>query len=296
MRKYIATMSAALALCVGALPVIAENAAPVAENFEFETYREISFGAQLAAVDPEGDTVSFEITTPPKKGKLDLDEDGHFVYSPAEGKKGRDYFGYRAIDAEGNRSQEGTVVIKIAKKSPVCYVDMDGSASHCSAVKLAECGAFVGKRLGGDYYFEPESSLTRGEFLALCMSVTGADTLGGVVSTGFADDEQIPAWLKSCVASAVSDGVIKGRRGADGVYFDAGSTVTRAEAGVMLDRLLRLTDVGWLSAGEGVPAWAAQSAANLGACSIPSAMDGAPLTRAEAADMLAAAMSVIEKR
>ena len=173
---------------------------------------------------------------------------------------------------------------------------MDGSTSHCSAVKLAECGAFVGKRLGGDYYFEPESTLTRGEFLALCMSVTGADTLGGVVSTGFADDAQIPAWLKSCVASAVSDGVIKGRRGADGVYFDAGSTVTRAEAGVMLDRLLRLTDVGWLSAGEGVPAWAAQAAANLGACSIPSAMDGAPLTRAEAADMLAAAMSVIEKR
>lgn len=298
MRKYIAAAAAVLALCVGILPVIADGSAPVAENFEFETYREVSFGGKLAAVDPEGDPVSFEITTQPKKGTIELEEDGSFVYTPADGKKGKDYFGYKAIDSEGNRSQEATVIIRLLKNKSVSYVDMDGSASYCSAVKLAECGAFIGKQLGGEYYFEPERTLSRGEFLALCMSVTGTDTLGGVVSTGFTDDEQIPGWLKSCVASAVSNGIVKGRSAADGVYFDASSNITRAEAGVMLDRMLRLSDVSYLSVGDGVPTWAAQAAANLEACSIMSgsSADQTELTRAEAADMLSAAMAVMDKR
>lgn len=67
MRKYIAAFAVLWALCAGIMPAIADNSAPVAENFEFETYREVSFGGQLAAVDPDGDTVSFEITTQPKR-------------------------------------------------------------------------------------------------------------------------------------------------------------------------------------------------------------------------------------
>lgn len=293
MRKYIAAALCCLALCALVFPALADNSAPVAENFEFETYRGVSFGGKLCAVDPDGDAVSFEITTQPKKGTIELSDDGSFVYSPAVGKRGRDYFGYRAVDANGDRSQEATVIIKLKKNKSVSYVDMDGSASYCSAVRLAECGAFVGKQIGGEYYFEPQKTLSRGEFVAMCLCVTGTDVLRGVVSTGFADDGSIPDWQRAYVASAVRDGVVKGKSGAQGAVFDAEAEISRAEAGVMLDRLLSLTNVSCENSG-----WAAQSAANLDACGIMDSenVDSAALTHAEAADMLAAAMNVLENR
>ena len=247
MRKYIAAALCCLALCALVFPALADNSAPVAENFEFETYRGVSFGGKLCAVDPDGDAVSFEITTQPKKGTIELSDDGSFV-------------------------------------------DMDGSASYCSAVRLAECGAFVGKQIGGEYYFEPQKTLSRGEFVAMCLCVTGTDVLRGVVSTGFADDGSIPDWQRAYVASAGRDGVVKGKSGA---VFDAEAEISRAEAGVMLDRLLSLTNVSCENSG-----WAAQSAANLDACGIMDSenVDSAALTHAEAADMLAAAMNVLENR
>ncbi len=297
MRKYIAAVLCCLALCALVFPAMADNSAPVAENFEFETYRGVSFGGQLAAVDPDGDAVSFEITTQPKKGTIELNDDGSFVYSPAEGKRGRDYFGYKAVDANGDRSQEATVIIKLVKNKSVSYVDMDGNASYCSAVKLAECGAFIGKQIGGEYYFEPQKTLSRGEFVAMCLCVTGTDVLRGVVSTGFDDDGSIPDWQRAYVASAVRDGVVKGKNGASGAVFDADAEISRAEAGVMLDRLLSLTNVS-VEDGGAVPTWAAQSAANLDACGImnENCVDSAALTHAEAADMLAAAMNVLSRR
>lgn len=297
MRKHIAVSALALALlCSMLVPAAAANSAPIAENFEFETFREVSFGGQLAAVDPEGDTLSFEITTQPVKGTIELDEDGSFVYTPADGKKGKDYFGYKATDSEGNVSQEATVIIRLVKNKSVSYVDMDGNGSYYSAVKLAECGAFIGKQLGGEYYFEPEQTLTRGEFLSMCLEVTGADLLSGVISTGFTDDEDIPDWQKSYVSSAVKSGVVKGKYADGCAYFDANAQISRAEAMVMLNRSLKLSDVSYISAGDAVPSWAAQAAANLSACNVVGSFggEGSSLTRAEAADMLIAAKELVE--
>ncbi len=288
-----------LVLCFSLIPVHAENTAPVAENFEFQTYRGVSFGGQLAAIDPDGDTLRFEITTEPVKGTLELSSDGSFVYTPADGKKGKDYFGYKAVDAEGNLSQEATVIIKLIKqKSDVSYTDMEGSASYCSAVKLADRGAFIGKQLGGEYYFEPEHTVTRGEFLNMCLAATGADLLSGVVSTGFTDDSDIPDWQKASVSTAVKCGIVKGYSDGNGIYFNADSEISRAEAMVMLNRSLQLSDVSYYDVSSDVPDFAVQSAANLAACNVigSTAASTSPLTRAEAADMLANAMSLIESR
>ena len=143
MKKNILVSAVALALCsvlCGGLvaPVSAENTAPIAENFAFEPYRGVSFGGQLAAVDPAGATLRYEITAKPVKGSIELDDDGSFVYTPADGKRGKDYFGYKAIDAEGNRSQEATVIIKLVKcDSDVSYIDMVGSGRASRAMKLA---------------------------------------------------------------------------------------------------------------------------------------------------------------
>ena len=64
-------------LCL--LPAAAGDTAPVAENLELTTYRGVSVGGTLAATDPEGDPLTYRITTAPVKGTVDLQPEGSFV-------------------------------------------------------------------------------------------------------------------------------------------------------------------------------------------------------------------------
>ena len=104
-------MAMVLLMCSGLVyPALAAGSAPVAENLELRTFRNVSVSGQLSAFDPENDVVKFEISTQPVKGHIELATDGSFVYTPNQDKKGKDYFGYRATDSEGNVSQEATVI------------------------------------------------------------------------------------------------------------------------------------------------------------------------------------------
>ena len=159
MKKLFISILVLLMLCApvtALLPAEAAGSAPIAENLELSTYRGVSVGGRLSATDPDGDQLSFEITTEPVKGSIELSEDGRFVYTPESGKRGKDYFGYRATDSEGNRSQEATVIIRIEKqKSKVTYSDLSGAGCAYAAVRLAENGIFTGACLAGSYVFEP---------------------------------------------------------------------------------------------------------------------------------------------
>jgi hypothetical protein len=307
-RLFIAPCALALALVLLASALVpwgaaTGNTAPLAENLEFVTYRGVSVGGNLSAYDPEGDLLTFEITTPPTKGEIELEDNGRFVYTPADGKKGRDYFGYKAVDSEGNCSQEATVIVKIMKqKTKVTYSDMEGNGAHYAALRLAEDGVYVGECLGGNYVFDPTESVSRGDFLTMCMKIADMDVLSGVTSTGFADDDQIPAWVKPYVSTALMNGLVSGYASSGTAVFDAASPVSYSEAAVMLNNVLGITDVVSVWADideEAVPTWAYQATANLSSCDmmpagISSMADS--LTRAEAAQMLASAMAVIEDR
>lgn len=96
-------------------PAYAEGQPPVAESFELSTPMNTPYEGRLNASDGDSEELFYEITTQPVKGDIALNEDGSFVYTPRENKKGRDYFGYKAIDPEGNVSQEATVIIRIQK-------------------------------------------------------------------------------------------------------------------------------------------------------------------------------------
>ena len=123
MKQKLFAAVCAFALCAALGTAIhagqeAEAAAPVAENLELTTFRNTSVGGTLSASAPDGSPLTFRITTEPIKGTVTLTDDGTFVYTPADGKRGRDYFGFRAADSSGRESQEATVIIAIKKQKP----------------------------------------------------------------------------------------------------------------------------------------------------------------------------------
>ena len=280
-----------------------ENAAPIAENLTLNTYKGVAIFSRFAAVDPEGDLVTFQIVDSPARGEVALDEKdpAAFTYTPYEGKKGKDRFTYVAIDSNGNTSQPATVKIVIQKqKTTVSYSDMAGDPSHYAALRLAEAGVYTGRRVGELYCFDPEGTFTREEFLAMAMTAAGSAPLQDVSLTGFYDDGDISAWAKGYVSAALVQGAVCGSRNDEGqTVFSPDRPVTQAEAAVIIDRLLAPGDVSasTLSA-ESAPAWAYQSVVNMEAVSVLSSSTdlSKPLTRAESAQMLSAMLDVLEAR
>lgn len=310
MTKSKAVASLLLAFTLGLTPALAmddtsqeiQNTPPVAEHMELETYRGVSIGGKLAAYDAEGDPITFEIETEPMKGTVELSSDGYFIYTPDENRRGRDYFGFRAVDSQGNTSQEGTVIIKLVRqKSALTYSDMPGNGAEYAAIALTEAGVFTAEAVGSDHLFQPEKTVTRGEFLSMCMTAADCDLLKGVSSTGFQDDDVIATWLKPYVSTALLNGYVRGIATDTGAVFQPDDPICLKDACEILNSVLGVTDV--VSAANYVSAdsdssWV-QAAANLTACDImPDRWEDwdQHLTRAQAAEMLQGAMALLANR
>lgn len=200
-RKLILTIALCLITAMS-LGVIAYGAkqqvpAPVAENLEIETIRNTAVNGQLKAVSNTNKPLSFEITTEPNKGVIVLEDNGEFVYTPNQGKKGSDYFGYKAIDCEGNESAEATVIIRIRKpKTKVCYADMAGNGAEYAAIVMAERGVFTGECLGGEYVFSPEAAVMLDR--ALQLTDTAAQT-----------SDVAPEWAAQACANLDACNIVK---------------------------------------------------------------------------------------
>lgn len=282
-----------------------DNAAPVARNLEYTTYRGVSVTGTLQAIDPEGDMLEYKLITEPKKGSASVSEDGQFTYTPNEGKKGKDSFSYVAVDAMGNVSEEATVKINIEKQSTkVIYSDMEGNSAHYAALKLAEEGIFVGETIGDCCFFNPDMVVSRGEFLAMCINASGEEVLEDITRTGFADDQEISTWLKPYVTTALLNGTIKGLRSDDGgLIFAADKPITVAQATVILNNVLNISNItnseNAMEISLSVPIWAYQATVNLSAVDIidSGTMDAydSSMTRTEAAQMLCNALDTMEK-
>ena len=284
-----------------------ENQGPVARNMELTTYKNVPITGYFDAVDSDGDPLTFQLTSTPARGSVALAEDGssRFVYTPYENKTGSDSFTYVATDSAGNTSPEARVSLHIDKpNTKVTYSDLEGHEAQKVAIRLAEEGIYVGRCVDGRYFFDPDQTVSRAQFLTMAMAATGLEALEGVTLTGFSDDEAIPTWAKGSVSAALKAGAIQGSRDESGApVFGAGQTVTRAEATVMLNNLLNITDVPvevFSSGTEGH--WAAQAVANLTSSGVirgesaTGAQLSGQLTLAQAAQMLDGALDVMEAR
>lgn len=298
-KQLVTTAIALTLLSAPLLEAQAQDGAPIAENMELSTYRGIAVDGRLKATDPEGDSLTFQITTPPVKGEVTAADDGSFTYTPDEKRRGKDYFGYTATDSQGNVSQEATVIITLRKqKTTVTYADMTDSPLHHDAIRLAEEGIFTGQQLGGSYVFSPNTMISRGEFLTMCMTVSELPILSAVTGTGYSDDASIPDWQKPYIATALMHGSIGTVSETGSTDFDATAPITCAQAAVMIDGIFSLSKVSAANIGSDTPDWAVQSVANLMACDIlPANCDTAQyLNRGMTADILSALMDVLNNR
>ncbi len=290
---------------------LAEEAtgAPVAQDLSFSTYKNTAYTGRFSALDPEGELLTYQLVSKPARGAITMPEAGSdtFVYTPYENKTGKDSFTYVAIDASGNTSQSATVSLRIEKPdTKVTYADLDGHTAANAAIRLAEEGLFVGECLGGTYFFQPDAPMERSEFVALLAQATGLEALEDVTATGFADDDAIGDWARPYVASALKAGLVQGTLDETGqAVFLPDASITWAEASVLVDRALQITDVAQPTLGvdlSAAPVWAAQSGANLESVGLLEASsDGTltlsgSLTRGEAAQLLCGALEVMDQR
>ena len=283
-------------------PAVAEEGAPTAQDVELRTYRDIPVQGQFLASDSEGEDLTFTVVEEPRKGTVTIDG-ANFTYTPDDGATGGDSFTYAATDSAGHVSQPATVTVSIEKtKSGVTYSDMAGSAAAAAAQHLAEAGIFTGSKIGDQYYFEPDRTVSRSEFLAMVMETAGRDVTD-VTMTGFCDDASIPTWAKAYAAAGVADGIVQGKTTAEGVAFQGEDPITFNEAATVLNRVLDLGDVEldvWYADREAVPSWAAQAVGNMEAVSVLAAGSFGsetmeqPVTRADAARMLSAAKTLLD--
>lgn len=271
-----------------------KNSAPVAEDMTFETYKNVAHSAALAVSDADGDALSYTLVKEPSRGTVEFSSDGTFTYTPKENKVGKDSFTFTATDEKGNVSNEATVKIRIVKPTDKAYyADMASSTDEYYAMWLKEQGIYTGKSIAGNICFEPDGTVGRGEFLVMAMRVLGAPADDAALTSGFADEETTPVWMKPYIVSAFRSGMISGVSSEDGMLFRPQAALSGAEAAVMLQNMLQLPQSSSRAvfAGSGedaVPAWAQSAVSTLSEAGIQinAAQSADPITRIEAAKLL----------
>lgn len=279
-----------------------KNEAPVCRDVKFETYKNIANTGVLSASDPEGDTLTYQLVKEPKRGTVDIAPDGGFTYTPAQNKVGKDVFTYTATDSAGNVSNVANVTVKIVKPTDkAMYQDLAGDTLAYTAMWLKDRGVYTGKRIAGNLCFEPEGTLTRGEFLVMAMKLLGAEPESARLTSGFADESKTPAWMRPYIVSAFKSGMVSGVTSPDGMVFRPSSNLTRAEAAVMLQNILDLPqsqEAAVFSEDCAVPVWAQASVSALESAgiSIPVTTSAENLTRREAAELLYECWTLCQNR
>ncbi len=264
-----------------------KNEPPTVEDGSLETYRNIPNQGTFAASDPEGGVLTYTIKTEPKRGTVELHEDGTFTYTPSKNKVGKDSFTFAAVDEAGNSSEAGKISIVIKKPTDkATYADLDSHAFQ--AMWMKEQGLFTGTKIGGHLCFEPDAAVSRGEFLVMAMKLVDAKADEAMETSGFADEADTPMWLRPYVVSALRSGMISGDQSEAGVVFRPAAELNKAEAAVMLQNILQLpaSDAAAVFGAETtVPVWAQRSVAALSAAGVHLDAGTEPLTRLDAAEL-----------
>jgi len=259
-----------------------------------ETYRNIANTGTLTAADPENGILTYQIVTEPKRGTVEIHDDGTFTYTPNENKVGKDSFTFTVTDDAGQTSDPAKVSIEIKKPSDKrVYADLENDDALFTAMWMKEEGLFSGTTIAGHLCFSPDTPVSRGEFLVMTMQVVGANADTAELHSGFVDEASAPVWMQPYIVSALSNGMIAGSRQDNQMVFRPNDAMTQAEAAMMLQNILQLPGssvqaVISMETDSSVPVWAESAAAALCSAGIELDLtsDHALVTRSDAARML----------
>ena len=216
-----------------------KDEAPVAEDSALETYKNLPNEGMLKVSDPEGKKLTYSVTRQPKRGEVVIREDGSFLYTPKNNKVGVDSFVYTATDPAGNVSRQATVTITILKPtSSEQYTDTVGSDCRFAAEWMKNTGLFEGEKVGGEFCFNEDKTVTRGEFLTMLLKTLDIPVSQESTFVGYSD--AIPKWLKPYVAAALRAGITVGLPSSETGIFGHAEAVTGGEVAVMLQNALDL--------------------------------------------------------
>ena len=268
----------------------AKDAAPKADGAELETYKNIPNDGRLTGSDPEDTNLTFQLAEEPKRGKVELQENGSFVYTPAKNKVGEDSFTFTVTDAAGNVSRPATVRITVKKPSECrAFADLTGSLDQFEAMWTAAAGLTGGRSIGGTLCYLPQETVSRAEFLVMAMELLDVPVDDTLRVSGFADADDAPAWLQPYLAAAVRSGLTAGLP--DQQTFGVEEMITGGEVSVMLKNALALTadtpeEAAETSAEESETSAWAQDALTAAAQNGFNLEADVPLTREAAAEIL----------
>ena len=251
-----------------------EDKAPVAKDSALETYKNLSNEGKLQASDPEEKPLTYTLVRQPRRGIVELRDDGSFTYTPKKNKVGVDSFTFTAADPAGNVSREATVTVQILTPTDSKqYRDTLGQDCRFSAEWLRNTGLFAGEQVGGETCFYPEKSVTRGEFLTMLVNLLEIPV----------EEADAPDWVQPYLDAAIRSGLVSGWQKES---FNMEDVITGAEAAVALQNALDLpAGHGEIAYEEETPVWAATSLAVMAENGLELEAD-APMTRAQAAQIL----------
>lgn len=257
--------------------------APVATDQTIETYKNLPNSAALKAHDPEGKVLTYTVTRQPKRGTLEISQDGTFTYTPKKNKVGTDSFTYTVTDPAGNVSREATVTITVLKPNDATqYSDTLGESYRFEAEWLKNTGLFVGEQVNGQQFFNGAQTVSRGEFLAMVVKLLNVPVDDSLSASAYEDE--IPTWLQPYLAAALRSGMTAGL---SSTTFGAYEKITGAEAAVMLQNAMDLSvSAAAIDAVDGsVPEWAAAAVAAMAENGV-AITAAAEMTRADMAMLL----------
>ncbi|MBQ8248804.1 MAG: S-layer homology domain-containing protein [Clostridia bacterium] len=277
------------------------NTAPTIESASSvsttaDAYSGVAYYGTLKATDAEGDALTFEILSNASNGTVRLTDRnrGYYEYTSDKSFTGKDSFTVRVTDKYGNRSAEEKITLRVDKaESGEVFADMDGHWANSAVISCVRSG-IINTAQDGDRFY-PDERISRAQFLYLAMSAAGYSGFT-TTNTGFADDADIPAEYKGCIAVADAMGIIEGAVYDSTVKFHPNNQITRCEAAMIISRLTGISGdtVSVFADSDTIPAWAkgamyglynegilrGNGDGTLGAYS--------PLTRGEAAQMISA--------
>ena len=268
---------------------------------EVSTFEGVTYFGTLPCYDADGDETFIEIVSYPEKGVLILDDraTGSYRYLPYDNATGKDSFVCVARDVYGNYSPALTVSLEVKRtESSARFVDLSESPYHNAALAMNEARIMSGTQVGSQYYFYPDRGVSRAEFLVMAMNAAGITEVPASAATGFYDDADIPLSMKGYVAAAYAMGYVNGSLVEGELCFLPNEPINRADAAVMLDRVLgssRVDVIPTFADSSEIPTWAREAIYSLNALGVMDATDGciaprAPLTREQTADMLHAVL------